>query len=415
LRFALNFNPLQHVVLRTLPNGLRVLLKEDTAWPLVSVHAWVRAGSVDEQASQAGIAHVIEHMVFKGTSRTPAVEISRWVENLGGSINAETARDYTHYYIDVPGAGARKAVQLLGEMLHQALFDPREWERERPVILEEIKRRNDDPESLLWDLFNEALFEEDRLRRPVIGSVETVSAVTREGLWAFYREFYSTGNCFLVVTGNFKTRQMLDWIHAAFDAMPRGQAPRRKPASADSHAPRHLALKKPVKQAYVAMGFPTPPSSHPDHEALDLLAAVLGEGRSSRLVQALREKKKLVWSVSAANYGHDGPGIFSIFAECPFPKRRPLRPAVERLVNALRRPARSELARAKNMIRNAWLQGFESYHQQASTLGLYALDGQLDRLKAYLPRISALGPDELAEVAERYLHARPLSSAVIEA
>jgi predicted Zn-dependent peptidase len=119
--------------------------------------------------------------------------------------------------------------------------------------------------------------------------------------------------------------------------------------------------------------------------------------------------------VGTANYGHDGPGIFSIFAECAPAKRRFLRAEVERLFAALRRPTREEMTRAKNLIHNAWLQGFETYHQQASTLGLYALDDHLHRLKSYLPKISALTPGHLADAARRYLHALPLSSAVIEA
>ena len=155
------FSPLHNVVSHQLSNGLRVLLKEDLDWPLVSADAWVHVGSVDEQTSQAGISHIIEHLVFKGTAHYQAADISRWVEVLGGGINAETSKEYTHFYIDIPSAGASKAVALLGELLHRAEFDPRRMGAECPVILEEIKRRNDDPESILWDLFNEALY-----RRP---------------------------------------------------------------------------------------------------------------------------------------------------------------------------------------------------------------------------------------------------------
>ncbi len=410
------FSPLKNVVPHSLSNGLRVLLKEDHAWPLASIHAWVHVGSVDEQASQAGISHIIEHMVFKGTEHTRAADISRWVEALGGAMNAETSKEYTHYYIDVPSAGASKAVTLMGELLHRATFDPKEWDRERPVIQEEIKRRNDDPESILWDLLNEALFTEERLRRPVIGSVETVAALSRDELWRFYRDFYRTGGSLVVVAGDFKSRQMLEWLSRAFDGMPPGTGPRRPTFSTDSYQSRHMSMQRPVQQVYSAMGFPTPPSSHPDHEALDLLAAVLGDGRSSRLVQTLREKKKIVWSVSTDNYGHEGPGIFSVFAECSPSKQKLLRPEVERLFGSLRRRPiqRDELSRAKNMIHNAWLQSFETYHQQAASLGLYALDDQLERLENYLPRILALEVGDLADTAERYLQTLPLSSAVIE-
>src|SRR6185437_1329798 len=135
------FSPLDNVTFHPFPNGLRLYLKEDRTWPLVSVQAWVRVGSVDEEAAAAGVSHVLEHMVFKGTTHHAAADISRWVESQGGALNAETAKEYTHYYIDVPSVGTRKAVHLLAELLHRAALDPEEWKRECPVILEEIKRR----------------------------------------------------------------------------------------------------------------------------------------------------------------------------------------------------------------------------------------------------------------------------------
>jgi zinc protease len=413
----LKFSPLQNVVSHQLSNGLRVLLKEDHSWPLVSVQAWVHAGSVDETSPKAGLSHILEHMVFKGTEHISGADISRWVEIQGGAMNAETSKEYTHYYVDVPSAGASKAVELLGELLHQATLDPREWVREKAVILEEIKRRNDDPEAMLWDLLNEAVFREETLRRPVIGSVETVAGVTRDDLHAYYKTHYRTESTRVVVVGDFKPRVMLEWISKAFETMPRGHGPSRPAYSNLTYQPRHLSLKRPVQQSYSALGIPTPPSRHPDHEALDLLAAVLGDGRSSRLVQTLREQKKIVWSVSTANYGHEGPGLFCIFAESSPELRKKLKPEIERLLEALRRHplTRDELSRAKNMISNAWLQSFETYHHQASILGLYALDDQLERLDGYLTRLLKLTPAKLAETAERYLKALPLSSAVVEA
>src|SRR6185437_9030043 len=140
------FSPLEGMTSHRLPNGLRIYLKEDHRFPLVSTHAWIRVGSADENDGTAGLSHVLEHMVFKGTAHHGAAEISRWVESLGGGMNAETAREYTHYYIDVPREGAEKSVHLVAELLCRASLAQAEWKRERPVILEEMKRRNDDPD-----------------------------------------------------------------------------------------------------------------------------------------------------------------------------------------------------------------------------------------------------------------------------
>lgn len=410
------FSPLDRVEEHRLPNGLRIYLKEDHQSPLVSAHAWIRIGSVDEQASQAGISHILEHMVFKGTTHHKAEEISRWVEALGGGLNAETAKEYTHYYIDVPSAGAKKAVHLLAELLTRATFDPEEWERECPVILEEIKRRNDDPETHLWDLLNEALFEDLQRRRPVIGYPNTVQSVTVDGLKRYYGSHYNALESALVVVGDFNRRQMLSWLQREFRGMPKGERRLVRPRSEVRATNREIRIQKAVKQTYLAMGFLTPDSGHPDHEALDLLASILGDGRGARLVHHVREQQKLVWSISAANLTQEGPGIFAVFAECDAKKRASAVRAIREQWMRLRRmpPTASEITRAKNILQTAWLQGFETYHNQASTLGHFALEHQLDRLKDYLPRILALTRSDLTRVIHRYA-SLPLASAIIEA
>ena len=410
------FSPLQGVESYRFSNGLRIYLKEDHQWPLVSAHAWVRVGSVDESPSQAGIAHVLEHMVFKGTDHLQAAEISGFVEALGGAMNAETTKEYTHYYIDVPRAGTSKAIHLLGELLHRATLDPSEWERECPVILEEIKRRNDDPDSLLWDLLNEAMFDESSLRRPVIGSPETVAAITPQDLRTFYEKHYTTPQCVMVITGDFKTDKMLKELRREFEAMPQGSANTNRFKGPPSGALRRVAVRKPVKQDYLAFGFRTPPAVHPDHEALDLLAGILGDGRNSRLVRSLREKKRLVWSISAANMTHEGPGLFAIFAEADSKKSRQLTPALMQLLKKLleQPPTESELERVKNMIQTSWLQGYETYHSQASTLGLFAIDDHLERLTQYLPKLLGLTRRHLSQVIEKYFHPLALAAAIIE-
>lgn len=411
----MSFSPLKNLVRYTLPNGLRVLLKPDPAWPVVSAHAWVRVGSVDEKPAEAGISHVLEHMVFKGTTHHRAAEISRWVESLGGAINAETAKEYTHYYVDVPSAGARKAIHLLAELLCRASLDPAEWQRERPVILEEIKRRNDDPDAVLWDLLNESIFQSPPWRRSVIGTPATVASVSAEALRQFYGKYYTASLSVLVVAGAFDVQDMRGWIRQEFGPMPSGAPPRPRLLEPDRGDLRQIRLRKPVRQSYVAVGFPTPPASHADHEALDLIATILGDGRGARLVRELREEKKLVWSISAANMTHDGPGVFGIFAECDPRKRNAFMAALEKLLRALRRspPTDREIERAKNLTQTAWLQGLESSHSQAATLGLFAVENHLDRLERYLPHVLSLKRRSLEAVIDRYFRL-PLGSAVVE-
>ncbi len=409
------FEPLHRVTSHRLPNGLRVLLREDHSWPLVSVQAWVRVGSIDEAEAEAGLAHVLEHMVFKGTARHKAADMSRWVEAQGGALNAETSKEYTHYYIDLPSEGVRQGVHLMTQLLCGATLDPAEWRRECPVILEEMKRRHDDAETMAWELLQKAIYVDAAHARPVIGSPETVSSFSAQTVKRFYQTHYTTDNSLMVLAGDFKSREVLKWLVQEMRSMPQGKPRGYRPPPVLQPEPRHLVFKKPVQQAYAIFAFPTPPAAHPDQEALDLLAVLLGDGRNARLVHVLREEKKLVWSVGASNITQEGPGMFAIFAEYDQRQSARVGPAVRHVLKDLaRHPLRpEEIRRAKNLIQTSWLQGYETFHHQASTLGAYALENHLERLKQYLPTILSLGARDLSRVIRTYL-SQEFSSAVVE-
>ena len=293
------FQPLRGVTSHLLPNGLRVLLKEERGWPLVSVQAWVGVGSVDEAESEAGLAHVLEHMVFKGTTRHGAAEISRWVESQGGALNAETSKEYTHYYIDLPSAAVHKAVHLMAELLCQATLDKQEWARECPVILEEMKRRNDDAETMAWELLLnwKAIYADVPLLRlrKVIGSLEGNGSLRShaETVQRFYKTHYSAPNTLVVVVGDFKSRDILKRIRREFSSMPKAPRPVPRPLSELHTEASQKSLKKKVQQAYTIYGFPTPPAAHSDQEALDLLADFFSATDAMRrLVHTLRRRRE---------------------------------------------------------------------------------------------------------------------------
>lgn len=398
-----------------------MLLKSDRRWPIVSAHVWIKVGSVDETDARAGLAHILEHMVFKGTRRYDAAEIARRVEGGGGHMNAETSREFTHYYIDTPADGGTNAVEILGELTHQAVLDPVEWSRECPVILEEMKRRIDDAEVHLWDLFQEAVYESPALARPVIGTAQSVQASSVEDIAAFYRTHYTAGRSVLVVAGDFSPRVMHRQIEKAFRAMPGGNARQPRPRWPDAghtltpQIPKVRITHQKVRQVYSAMGFRTPPADHPDQEALDLLAEILSYGRNSRLIRTLREEKRIVSSVSAMHYTQEGPGFFGIFAEYAPEKQSAFETALRRLLDDFlkRPPTDREITRAKNAVQTSWWQGWETMHNQASALGHHALDHQLARFEQSLPRMLALDAGELHRVARQYL-SHPVGIARVE-
>ncbi len=409
------FRPLERVTPHQLPNGLRVLLKEDHSWPLTSVQSWVRVGSVDEAESEAGLAHVLEHMVFKGTARRAPSEISRWVEAQGGALNAETSKEYTHYYIDVPSSGVSRAVHLMAELLCRATLEPKEWERERLVILEEMKRRHDDAETMAWELLQQALFADPAHARPVIGSEETVSTFTAQTVRRFYETHYTAANTVMVIVGDFQSKEILRLLAREMGSLSKGGRRPPRPQPLTHPSPVHKRLTQSVRQAYAVFGFPTPPASHADQEALDLLSVMLGDGRNSRLVHTLREEKELVWSVGSSNITQEGLGIFAVFTESDIQKRPKVGPALRQVLTGLKKrvPSEEEIQRAKNLMQTSWLQGYETFHNQASVIGAYALEGHLERLRQYLPRILSLEAAELERVIDRYF-LQELSSAVVE-
>lgn len=409
------FQPLQRVTAHRLSNGLRVYLRQDSSWPLVSVQSWINVGSLDEAESEAGLAHVLEHMVFKGTAARPAREISRWVEAQGGSLNAETSKEYTHYYIDVPSEGAERAVHLMGELLCRATLDSREWAREKLVILEEMKRRHDDAETVAWELLQDALYADPAHARPVIGTEQTVSSFSAETVRRFYRQHYTGLNTVVVIAGDFNAKTVLRWLEREMGSMPRGSLRKERVQAVPHGVPLEKRQRKPVKQVYSVYGFPTPPAAHRDQEALDLISIILGEGRNSRLVHSLREEQQLVWSIGTSNLTQEGPGIFAFFAESDLKKHSKVRPALEAQLRDLRRhpPTAEEIRRAKNLIQTSWLQGYETFHHQASVIGSYALEGHLVRLKRYLPTILALRPADLSRVVDRYF-GQELAAAVVQ-
>lgn len=400
------FSPLAGVTQRTLPNGLDVILRPDRRWPVVSVHAWVKVGSVDEVPARAGLAHILEHMVFKGTRRYSGDAVSRRVEQAGGHMNAETSREFTHYYIDIPSDGAAEAVRILAELTCHATLDGEEWRRECPVILEEMKRRADDPDVRLWDVFQEVMFDHEPLQRAVIGTEASVRAATIEDIRRFYRGHYTAGNTVVAIAGDFSEPALLRLVQREFAEMPAGERRemRRRWPDARSRATERTVRQK-IRQAYGALGVLTPPADHEDQEALDLLADILTYGRNARLSRILREEKRLVWSVSASHMTHEGPGLFAIFLVCDPAKRDAATRACRRILQDFigHPPTREEVERAKRAVQVAWWQGWETAHHQAAALGHHAMDRQLPRFERALPKLLGLTRAQLHRVTRRYL------------
>lgn len=402
--------------LKTLPNGLRTVVVEDHASPVVSLQIWVRCGGVNEAGPTSGVSHFLEHMIFKGTDQISANEISKIVESNGGSINAATGGETTHYHIDMPSDKWEKAFEVLSQSVLKPAFPPAEFEKERKVILEEIKRRNDDPQSDLWDGFLEALYTKTPYRQRVIGSVQTITDMPRSLMVEQHRLYYVPNNMVVVVVGDVKRKAVEKKIKEVFGSLPRAAlppAPNLIEPPAENNDIRWV--RRSAKQAYLAIGFVGPTLKDPNQVSMDVLAATLGGGQSSRLYQTLREEKRQVWTVSASFITQSGSGAFGVFAECPPEKVRSLPNDIYFLFNDVEfngfKP--EEVARAKAQLRSSWLFSQETYHGQASQWGFYTALGAPDMLTGYLKQLDAVKGEDLAKLLSQYTVGRTLAGVIV--
>jgi zinc protease len=359
---------------RRLSNGLEVLLFEVPGAAVVSTTLWYRAGARDEVAGRTGIAHFLEHMMFKGSAHYGAGEIDRRTQALGGSNNAYTSHDATVYYFKLSPRVWREALVIEADRMAGLLLEPREVDSERQVILEEIAMYESDPWDALEQEVAAALHDGHPYGRPVLGTREDLLATSPADLAGFHQAFYRPDNAVLVVAGAV-TEADLAAVDDAFGglaggAVPRPPLPGPKPAAAPQPLRRIERRHGEVPRLLLAL--PGPPADHPDHPLLRVLVTVLADGRTSRLRHELVEEREECLSVDADVSAAVGPGAFTVEAEL----HEGVEPArVEAAVFAhLARLARepiptAELARARQGMLADWVFGHEQVHQQALSLG----------------------------------------------
>src|SRR3954471_25005644 len=284
-------------------NGLTVLVEENHAAPVTALQVWVRVGSADELPQEAGLAHLHEHMLFKGTARRGPGEIARTIEAAGGEINAWTSFDQTVYHVVVASQFTAQGLDVLADAITQAAFDPGELEREIEVVCEEIKRSLDSPaRKLSKELFANA-YTRHPYGKPVIGTEESVRSFTREGILRFYRRWYRPENCVLVAVGDVREAEMLELAQRHF-AWPAGgfNPAAERPADPPRAQPQGRVVREKLKEGYLSIAWTAPALRRADDSALAALAIVLVHGDGSRLCRALKRDRLLCTEVRASCY-----------------------------------------------------------------------------------------------------------------
>ncbi len=390
-----------------LKNGLKVIAKEIHGAPVVSVFIWYRVGSRNEPPGQSGLAHFLEHMMFKGTTRFAKGEIARLIGRTGGRQNAFTSYDYTAYFETVPSGHLDLALEIEADRMRNALLDPREVESERTVILSELDGGKNNPQVRLRELVNAQAWLKHAYRRPIIGWREEVEKLSVKQLRAFYNTYYQPHNATLVVVGDFNPKHLRSSIQRLFGPIsPVAGLKGIEPADEIQRGERRVVLNDHGPAAMVMLKVHIPPAGHEDHYALTVLNDALTKGKTSRLYKALVDKG-LATGISGAPYEMIDPGSWVFTAICqqgvdPRQVEEVMRREFERVKKELL--ASRELQRSINQTRAQLIYSKDSLTDQAMILGFYqtvAGDWRLPDL--YPARVAAVTPKQVQQSASRYL------------
>ena len=388
-----------------LPNGVRVIVQEQRGSDVVALQLWVRAGGRDEAMAELGLAHYLEHMLFKGTTTRPTGFIEREIEGVGGRMNAGTSYDFTYYHMVLPVARTAAAIDLLADIGVNASLDAGVLDAEKRVVLEEMRLSDDNPRRSLSRRLHEAVFDGHPYGRPVIGTAELVRGLSRDTLLAFYRRLYVPESFTLVVVGPVSPEDVVERARRSFGRLPRlGTLPLPAPAVPALHAQR-IEVPRPGTQAYVGMGWQAPRIDHPDVPAVDLLVTILGQTRTSRLTRTLRDELGLVSFVNSAYSALEAGGVVMVTAQTDPANVSRVESEIGRELRRVRDEGVTEVehrraitvAEAQHEFSNETVEGRARSLGRAETV--WRLEGEL----AYLERVRAVTRAEIQAVARKYL------------
>lgn len=396
-----------------LANGLTVLLRVDRSAPVAAVVTYVKAGYFDESDDVVGIAHVLEHMYFKGTPSRGVGEIAKQTKASGGYLNAATIYDHTRYYAVLPSAGFARGLEIQADAYARSVIDADELRRELEVIIEEARRKADSPTAVSTETLYELLHDRHRIRRWRIGREAGLRRLTREQLVAFYRTWYRPSNTILSIVGDIAEDDVMRQVEGLYGGLPDETVPRQRgPVEKEPPGRRYRELSGDVAQTQVAFGWRTPVVDHPDTVALDLAAMLLGAGRSSRLYRAVRERR-LASDVTAYNYTPSDVGVFVVQVEGDSATSQAAAQAAWDQVRTLREgAAANEVARAQRLFEARWLRRLESMDGQANYLADWEALGGWQLGTSYAERTLALTADDVSGAVGRHLDPQQASALV---
>ena len=394
------------VRLTRLPSGLIVASEHMARVETVSIGAYVHAGTRNETAEENGASHFLEHMAFKGTARRDAASIAREIENVGGHINAYTAREQTAYYCKVLKEDVGLAADIIGDILCHSTLIPEELERERGVILQEIGQANDTPDDIIFDHFQHACFPDQAMGRPTLGTEEIIEKMPREALTTYMTRHYGPSRMVVAAAGALDHDALLEMVNRHFTDLP----------TVTPHEPEiarytggEFREERELDQVHLVLGFPSTHYTDPDHYPVMLLSTLLGGGMSSRLFQEIREKRGLVYSIYSFAHPYDDAGIFALYAGTGEDQVTELLPvAIEALRQVQHDVTEEELARAKAQLRASLLMSLESTGSRCEQIARQLqVHGRIIPTEETKTRIAAVTVEDIQRAATRIFRGKP--------
>ena len=389
-----------------LDNGQTVVVQEVKNNPIVTIDTWIKTGSVDEDDSNNGVAHFLEHLFFKGTKTHEPGEFDKILETKGAITNAATSKDFTHYYITIPSKDFDLAMDLHGDMILHPLIPRKEMEKERKVVLEEISKDLNSPTKIMQDNLNSMLYTTHPYKRKVIGRSDVIETITRDQVLNFYNKNYSPSNMVTVIIGDVDTNHAVEKTKEAFNA----EYKKQTKTIYTKEAPLTKQQKKveylDTESGYMVIGFRGTPIDDKDSYALDVLATILGDGRSSVLNQVLKEKKRIAFSVDAGNSTFRDDGIFYVTANYEPTKCKVVQDTIFNEIEKIQKNGITDdqLKLAKNIIERSTYYSRESITNIATEIGYtMALTNDIKFYDTYLDNIQNVSKEDVKKVAEKYL------------
>jgi zinc protease len=410
--------PSMNARVETLSNGLTLIVQEDHAAPVASVQAWCRTGSINEgDQLGAGLSHILEHMLFKGTEKRTALDITHAIQDGGGYINAYTSFDRTVFWIDIPSKGTASALDVLADVVTNATLPADEYAKEQEVIRREFAMGEDDPDRVSSIELFKACYRVHPYQHPVIGHLDLYNKLTRDDVFRYYKARYVPNNLFFVAVGDIDAGAVIEQLETFFKEKPMGALP----SLPISQEPKQVARREHEKAfdtelTRLAMAWHVPDLTHPDVPALDLLSIALGSGRSSRLNVTIREDLGLAHSVSAFCYTPGDPGIFGVDAVLDPDKRDATEKEVLAIIGQIKGSGISpeELEKARKQTLSSHLAHLTTARGRASELGSsWLLTGSLDFSTNYLRALQEVTVDDIKRVAKTYLTEDGLTISVV--